>query len=83
MTGTLIKKDGNWVVSHIKDGDEYIYPICPKTTDWTLRKSTQLYIKEGIEVVFNLIVKGEYCETKEMLIKNYHAKIVLVNHETI
>ena len=83
MTGTLIQKDGEWVVKHIKDGGEYLYPLCPKTTDWVLQRSTKSFIKEGIEVIFTLIVKGEYCETKEMLLKNYQAKIVSINHETI
>jgi hypothetical protein len=50
---------------------------------WANNPLTQKFIKEDIEVVFSLIVKGEYCETKEMLLKNYQAKITSVDHETI
>jgi hypothetical protein len=65
------------------DKDDKLYPLCPDTKKWTLRSETQKYLKENIEVVFDFIVKGEYCETKEEIIKNYFAKIKRVEHESL
>ena len=41
----------------------------PETQKWALRSETQKYLKEDIEVVFDFIIKGEYCETKEEMTK--------------
>ena len=50
----------------------------------SIKRSAYLGIlNENKEVEFNLVVKGEYCETKEMMIKNYFAKLVLINFDTI
>jgi hypothetical protein len=50
---------------------------------WSEKNVTQKFLKEGVEVVFDFIVKGEYCETKEEFIKNYFAKIKRVEHDSI
>jgi hypothetical protein len=83
MNGKLVKSLGEWFVKYDNDGHIVLYPLCPQTLVWVNNPLTQKFIKEDIEVVFSLIVKGEYCETKEMLLKNYQAKITSVDHETI
>jgi len=40
-------------------------------------------LKEDVEVVFDFIIKGEYCETKEQMTKNYFAKIKRVEHDSL
>jgi hypothetical protein len=50
---------------------------------WSEKNATQKFLKEGVEVVFDFIVKGEYCETKEEITKNYFAKIKRVEHDSI
>ena len=81
MKGYLTQTLGEWMVRH--DKDEKLYPLCPETQKWVLRSETQKYLKEDIEVVFDFIIKGEYCETKEEMTKNYFAKIKRVEHESL
>jgi hypothetical protein len=83
MIGLLIKQDNVWVVQHGEGKEIKIYSLCSKSTEWSQKTEVQKFIKEGVEVIFNEIVKGEYCETKEMMIKNYFAKIIMVEHESI
>ncbi len=83
MTGYLTQTLGEWMVKHGDKGDEKLYPICSKSQEWVNKKTTQKFIKEGIEIVFDFVIKGEYCETKEMMTKNYIAKIKKVEHESI
>lgn len=77
MTGYLTQTLGEWMVNYNQDGNIKLYPLCPQSLEWSNKESTQKFIKEGIEVNFDFIVKGEYCETKEIMIKNYQAKILL------
>jgi hypothetical protein len=81
MTGYLTQTLGEWMVKH--DKDEKLYLICPDTQKWSKRTETQKFLKEGIEVVFDFVIKGEYCETKEEITKNYFAKIKQVEHSSI
>jgi len=81
MTGYLTQTLGEWMVRHEKD--DKLYPLCPETQKWVEKPGTQKIIKENIEVVFDFIIKGEYCETKEEMIKNYFAKIKRVEHHSI
>ena len=81
MKGYLTQSSGEWVVRH--DTDEKTYPLCPESKKWSEKPGTQKYLKENIEVVFDFVIKGEYCETKEEMIKNYFAKIKRVEHESI
>ena len=81
MTGYLTQTLGEWMVRHEKDGK--LYPLCPETQKWVEKPGTQKIIKENIEVVFDFIIKGEYCETKEEMIKNYFAKIKQVDHQSL
>jgi hypothetical protein len=81
MTGYLTQTLGEWMVKNEKD--EKLYPFCPDTQKWFERIQSQKFLKEGVEVVFDFVIKGEYCETKEEIIKNYFAKIKQVEHSSI
>jgi len=81
MTGYLTQKLGEWMV---KDhNDEKLYPLCEETKGWLLKESTKKFLKEDVEVVFDFVIKGEYCETKEQITKNYFAKIKRVEHDSL
>ena len=71
------------MVKHGDKGDEKLYPLCPNSQEWVNKETTQKFIKEGIEVVFDFVIKGEYCETKEMMTKNYIAKIKKIEHDSL
>ena len=81
MTGYLTQTLGEWMVKH--DKDEKLYPLCPDSQKWIDNNPTRKFLKEGIEVVFDFMIKGEYCETKEEITKNYFAKIRQVEHSSI
>ena len=81
MTGYLTQTLGEWMVRH--GDDDKVYPLCVKSKLWSEKYDTQKFLKEGVEVVFDFIVKGEYCETKEEITKNYFAKIKRVEHDSI
>jgi hypothetical protein len=81
MTGYLTQTIGEWMVKDHKD--EKLYPLCEESKKWLLKKSTQKFLKEDLEVVFDFVIKGEYCETKEQIIKNYFAKIKRVEHDSL
>jgi hypothetical protein len=81
MTGYLTQTLGKWMVRHKKD--DKLYPLCPDTQKWLDKPETQRFLKENIEVVFDFLIKGEYCETKEEMIKNYFAKIKQIEHESL
>lgn len=83
MTGYLTQTLGEWMVKHENNGDTKLYPLCPQSLEWTHKTETKKFLKENIEVVFDFLVKGEYCETKEQITKNYFAKIVQVEHTSI
>jgi hypothetical protein len=83
MTGKLINIDQEWFVEYNKNGENIIYELSPESILWTKRYDVDKILNENKEVEFNLVVKGEYCETKEMMIKNYFAKLVLINFDTI
>ncbi len=81
MTGYLTQTLGEWMVKHGEDNK--LYPLCSETKKWLVKPGTQKFLKENLEVVFDFIVKGEYCETKEEMIKNYFAKIKRVEHDSL
>ncbi len=81
MTGYLTQTLGEWMV---KDhNDKKLYPLCEETKKWLLKESTKKFLKEDVEVVFDFVIKGEYCETKEQMTKNYFAKIKRVEHDSL
>jgi hypothetical protein len=81
MKGYLTQTLGEWMVKDSKD--DKVYPLCVESKRWSQNSDTQKFLKEGVEVVFDFIVKGEYCETKEEITKNYFAKIKRVEHDSI
>ena len=83
MTGKLINIGQEWFIEYDKNGENKIYELSPESVLWTKKYDVNKILNENKEVEFNLVVKGEYCETKEMIIKNYFAKLVLINFDTI
>jgi hypothetical protein len=83
MKGKLVNISQEWFVEYDKNGENKIYELSPESVLWTKRYDVDKILNENKEVEFNLVVKGEYCETKEMMIKNYFAKLVLINFDTI
>jgi hypothetical protein len=83
MKGKLVNISQEWFVEYNKNGENKIYELSPESVLWTKRYDVDKILNENKEVEFNLVVKGEYCETKEMMIKNYFAKLVLINFDTI
>jgi hypothetical protein len=83
MKGKLVNISQEWFVEYNKNGENKIYELSPESVLWTKRYDVDKILNENKEVEFNLVVKGEYCETKEMMIKNYLAKLVLINFDTI
>jgi hypothetical protein len=81
MKGYLTQELGEWMVKD--SNDDKLYPLCEKSKLWSQKNATQKFLKEGVEVVFDFIVKGEYCQTKEEITKNYFAKIKRVEHDSI
>ena len=81
MTGYLTQTLGEWMVRRRED--DKVYPLCPQSQEWSKRPETQKFLKENVEVIFDFIVKGEYCETKEEMTKNYFAKIKQVEHSSL
>jgi hypothetical protein len=83
MKGKLVNIGQEWFVEYDKNGENKIYELSPESVLWTKRYDVDKILNEKKEVEFNLVVKGEYCETKEMMIKNYFAKLVLIIFDTI
>lgn len=83
MTGYLTQTLGEWMVKHGEGKDQKTYPLCPDSKKWIENPNTQKFLKENIEVVFDFVIKGEYCETKEQMTKNYFIKIKQVEHTSI
>lgn len=83
MLGHLTKQNEQWMVKYDDSGTNKIYPLCAETQKWTQKPEIKNFLKENIEVVFDFIVRGEYCETKEEIIKNYFAKIKRIEHESL
>ena len=83
MTGVLTQKDGIWVVKYDRGHEVLFYQLDQKSDEWTKKNAVRRFIKEGIEVDFSLITSGEYSEEKESLVKEFSAKILYINHDTI
>jgi hypothetical protein len=83
MLGHLVKQNEDWVVKYDDNGMIKMYPLCSETQKWSQKPEIKNFLKEDIEVVFDFVIRGEYCETKEEMIKNYFAKIKRIEHESI
>ena len=83
MTGTLVQKDGNWVVKYERGHDSVFYKLDKDGEDWSKKYTVKKFIHEGIEVDFTLITSGHYNEKEESVVKEFSAKIQYINHHTI
>jgi hypothetical protein len=83
MTGFIVTRENKFFVEH-QDGKEVKqYELCEETLRWIEEQSTIQILKNTSTVEFEIVVKGEHCQTKNMLIKNYCAKIRLIDFDTI
>jgi hypothetical protein len=83
MTGVLVIRDEKWVVKYDRGHEVVFYQLDLKSEEWSKKSVVQRFIGEGIEVDFNLVTTGEYTEEKESVVKEFYAKILYINHETI
>ena len=83
MTGTLVKKNDEWHIKYDRGHDVVFYELDQDCKNWTKRTGVINFIHEGIEVDFSLITSGHYNEEQESIVKEFHAKILHINHETI
>ena len=83
MTGTLVQKENKWVVKYDRGHDIVFYNLNPISEDWSKKDSVKKFINEGIEVDFSIITSGEYNEKIQSLVKDYYAKILSINPESI
>lgn len=83
MTGKLLNKNGKWVVEYNKGHEVIFYGLDPISEIWSKRESVMKFIHDGIEVDFCLITTGQFNEKKEQIVKEFHVKILYINHETI
>ena len=83
MTGTLVQKDGIWVVKYDRGHDEVFYKLDKDGEDWSKKDSVLKFLHEGVEIDFTLITSGHYDDKEETVVKEFSAKIQYINHETI
>ena len=83
MTGTLIQKDGIWVVKYNRGHDEVFYKLDKDGEEWSKKESVLNFLHEGIELDFTLNTSGHYDDKEETVVKEFSAKIQYINHETI
>jgi hypothetical protein len=83
MTGTLTKKNGEWVVKYDRGHEVVFYELDQDGKNWSKRIGVMNFIHEGIELDFTLITSGQYNEEQEFVVKEFHAKILHINHDTI
>ena len=83
MDGTLKFFENQWVVKSLSETNDKLYPIWKETQEWINKPSTTKFIKEGIEVVYDVITTGEYNEEKQQIIKTDFAKIKAIYFESL
>lgn len=83
MTGTLVQKNGDWVVKYDRGHDSVYYKLDKDGEEWSKRDAVKKFIHEGIQIDFTLITTGQYDEKEESVVKEFSAKIQYINHETI
>jgi hypothetical protein len=83
MTGTLVQKDGNWVVKYNRGHDEVFYKLDKDGEEWSKKESVIKFLHEGIELDFTLMTSGHYDDKEDTVVKEFSAKIQYINHETI
>jgi len=83
MTGFIVKKNEDFIVEHRDNKEVKQYVLCEETLHWLEEQSTIKVLENTSTVDFEIVVKGEHCPTKNMLVKNYCAKIRLIDFDTI
>ena len=83
MTGILVKKNGEWVVKYDRGHEVVFYELDQNSKDWSNRSGVVKFIHEGIELDFTLITSGQYNEEQESIVREFYAKILHINHDTI
>lgn len=83
MTGTLVKKNGEWVVKYDRGHEVLFYQLDPQSEEWSKKDIVLKFIREGIEVQFNLVVNGSYDHKNQIFVKEFSAKLKQIEHSTI
>jgi hypothetical protein len=83
MDGYLIFFENQWVVKNLSQNDNKVYPIWEENQEWINKSSTKKFIKDGIEVVYDIITSGEYSEEKQQIVKTEFAKIKAIYFESL
>lgn len=83
MDGYLIFFENQWVVKNLSQNDNKVYPIWEENQEWINKSSTKKFIKDGIEVVYDIITTGEYSEEKQQIVKTEFAKIKAIYFESL
>ena len=83
MDGYLIFFENQLVVKSSSETDNKLYPIWEENQEWINKPSTAKFIKEGIEVVYDIVTTGEYNEEKQQIIKTDFAKIKAIYFESL
>jgi len=83
MTGFIVKKNEDFIVEYRDNKEVKQYGLCEETLRWLEEQSTINVLENTSTVDFEIVVKGEHCPTKNMLVKNYCAKIRLIDFDTI
>lgn len=83
MTGTLVIKNEDWYVKYDRGHEVLFYELDQDGKKWSKKEGVIKFIHEGIEVDFSLITSGQYNSEQESIVKEFYAKILHINHETI
>lgn len=83
MDGTLKFFENKWFVKSLSENNDKLYPIWEESQEWIDKESTAKFIKEGIEVVYDVITTGEYSKEKQQIIKTDFAKIKTIYFESL
>jgi hypothetical protein len=83
MDGYLVLHENQWVVKNSSQNDDKVYLIWKENQEWINKPSTAKFIKNGVEVVFDIITSGEYSEEKQKIIKTDFAKIKAIYFESL
>ena len=75
--------ENKWFVKSLSENNDKLYPLWEESQEWIDRESTSKFIKEGIEVVYDVITTGEYSKEKQQIIKTNFAKIKTIYFESL
>jgi len=78
MKGQLVKLNNGLVVRYNKGHDVVHYELCPDSKKWYENNKTKPFITDGMEVIFDLITSGKFSESKDMVVREFSARIKLI-----